>query len=382
MGEERDCVLCGQCLEVCPLVQATGREELSPKAKQLLMRRLQEEPGELACRPAMDLAALCLGCNRCQAACTQGLSTADRLAQLRTRHPGWEQWVWRTWVEQGRLLWPLAAALGRLTPDVLPGERLKSMLARLKAMHGSRVLAPWLAVERYDTRAAGERMALFSGCTGTHLQGVWRANAEAVLRGLGYELDAQPGFSCCGKTLGVAGLPEAQTAMERTNLNAWRAADRPLVAVFCATCLHGLQAYAQRDELGWAPGEAERWLSSLRPLSGLWGETSFTVGDAAPQAVRYHRPCHMPLPDPDFAWLRRTLGTRLTGAGDRCCGMGGVFQLSDRGLSDRVAAACWEKLAAGPGVQVLTGCSGCVLQLRGTAPDGAAVGHWLEILLP
>jgi glycolate oxidase iron-sulfur subunit len=47
-----------------------------------------------------------------------------------------------------------------------------------------------------------------------------------------------------------------------------------------------------------------------------------------------------------------------------------------------VAAACWEALdprrAEGEAGQVLTDCSGCVLQLAATAPATVRVGHWLD----
>ena len=32
-GNRPECILCGRCLSVCPLFTATGREELSPRAK-------------------------------------------------------------------------------------------------------------------------------------------------------------------------------------------------------------------------------------------------------------------------------------------------------------------------------------------------------------
>lgn len=54
------------------------------------------------------------------------------------------------------------------------------------------------------------------------------------------------------------------------------------------------------------------------------------------------------------------------------------MQLEAPGLSRRVARCFWDKGEASG--QVLTACSGCVLQLTATAPEGTQVGHWLDVL--
>ncbi|NHZ48480.1 (Fe-S)-binding protein, partial [Desulfovibrio sp. XJ01] len=105
--------------------------------------------------------------------------------------------------------------------------------------------------------------------------------------------------------------------------------------------------------------------------------------------------------------------------GVNCCGMGGVLQLAAPDLSRTVADACWNALlperaatftpapssscapsspdaasttsAAStpaattnatrqPGITVLTGCSGCTLQLAATAPPDVRVLHWLDVV--
>ncbi|MDO9632642.1 MAG: (Fe-S)-binding protein, partial [Humidesulfovibrio sp.] len=103
-----------------------------------------------------------------------------------------------------------------------------------------------------------------------------------------------------------------------------------------------------------------------------------------------HRSCHVDPHDSDFKLMSGLLGTRLrTPAKASCCGFGGIMQLSAPELSGQVGAACWEALdgtlgfSAAPevvGAFVLTGCSGCVMQLAATAPEQAQIGHWLEIV--
>jgi glycolate oxidase iron-sulfur subunit len=248
--------------------------------------------------------------------------------------------------------------------------------------------------------SAGGPVALFDGCVGSGPRKVWAAAARRLLLGLGAKtIEAK--FSCCGSTLGVAGLPQDQQAARRANVAAWRDAGRPLLVTYCATCRKGLAEYAEaRVDAGAKSGEnaglfadaAEEaaWAASLTPLSALLQGAAAKAGRGAPAVVGWHRSCHVDPGDADFKLLSSLLGARLrTPAKASCCGFGGIMQLSAPELSGQVGAACWGALdnvlgfSAAPEVvsaYVLTGCSGCVMQLRATAPGNADVGHWLEIV--
>jgi glycolate oxidase iron-sulfur subunit len=378
-ADQKACILCGRCLEVCPLLAATGREELSPRAKFLLAQRLEAEPGALAEADVAKLAGLCLACGRCEAVCPQGQCAPDLVSGLRAKHPGWQGWFWRQWIERGGALWPAAALLGKLAPAGMAASgAVAASLDKLRAL-AAPPLAPWLAPRRISPCLSGEKAVLFPGCLAAHVRSRWTGRAQRLLAALGAEALPDPGFSCCGCTLGHAGQLEAQARLQAGNLEAWRRAGRPLVVVFCATCRCGLRHYAELD-LGWAPGEAEQWLAAVRPLAGLLDGVEWEVlEDAAPTRVHYHTPCHGAGGGFDAALVRRAAGNRLGQVGqDRCCGLGGVMQLAAPDLGRQVARLCWEHFAAAPGEQLLTACSGCVLQLTATAPEGVAVGHWLD----
>ena len=61
-----------------------------------------------------------------------------------------------------------------------------------------------------------------------------------------------------------------------------------------------------------------------------------------------------------------------------CCGFGGVLQIMNPELSRDLATKCWDGLDAR--AEVLTGCSGCTLQLASHAPEGTSVRHWLDVV--
>lgn len=377
---EKQCILCGRCLGVCPIVAATGREELGPRTKHFLKLHLEEGDESLTAADVRDLAKLCVSCGRCSSVCPYGLSGADSAADLRAAHPEFEQWLWKTWISRGRVLWPALATLARMNPPGVPAK-YRDRLEAMKSMT-CEPDEPWLEIVRYDTSHRGERAVLFPGCTASRLHPQWNVAAKALMLGLGLRMDATtPGWACCGSTLGHAGMPDAARKMQEINVREWRRAGRPLIVTHCATCRYGLAAYADMD-LGWADGEAEEWRRAVTPLAALMGETELAFLDDAPSNVIFHQPCHADAEGEDLAFVRRAVGERLSRwTNDKCCGMGGITQLGAPELSARVASDCWSWFGPQPeGTRLLTACSGCVLQLTATAPAQVRVSHWLDAI--
>lgn len=372
------CIQCGKCLNACPLFKATGREELSPKAKFTTAQAVEAGDMELDPGKVADLAALCVACGRCEKACPRGLCGPELVARMRAEHRGFTEWAWKQWLTKPGLLWPAARTLAEHSP--LAGKRalaLKSQLVGLKPM---RSIQPWVSVTGYPSCGQGRKAVLFSGCTARHAKPHWTATAKALLTNLGFEL-AELDFACCGCSLGHAGFEDEQRAMQRRNVDAWRKAGRPEIVAFCATCRCGLRSYSRADH-DWETFEAEDWLQKVLPLAELVRDADFAVDEAAaPGAVMYHRPCHGAGGDQDRSLLTRMLGSKLVKSGlDVCCGFGGIMQLGAPELARNVADTAWEYYDAPPGTQVLTGCSACALHLAATAPAGVQVAHWLEIL--
>jgi glycolate oxidase iron-sulfur subunit len=366
---------------VCPLFTATGREELSPRAKFFLARAVAEGRAELSATAAELLATVCLSCGRCESACPLGLCGPDLVAELRAAHPGFAGFLWKLWIERAGLMWPLAMSLGKLLPGKMPATAVSRARDALAAMGAGQAPAPWIFPKDFGSIHAGKKAVVFAGCVAEHANPRWKDTAKRLLAGLGVQVLPDPGFTCCGCTLGHSGAPEAQAAMQQRNIEAWRQAGRPLMVVFCATCRCGLRAYARKD-LVLAMDELGPWRENLVSLAELLDATTFEIGSNAPPAVRYHRPCHGAGGNQDLTFLRRILGERLVFREDEtpCCGFGGLTKLTSPELSDAVAAKALAVYAPKAGEQIVTGCSGCVTQLRAAAPAEIGVGHWLEII--
>lgn len=366
-----ECILCGKCLSVCPLLRATNREELGPRAKADLARLLDDRPSLLAGRDVKELAGLCLGCHRCRTACSQGVDVPELVAELRGGHPDLKRWAWKTWLTNADK-WCLSASAARLVPGELVPERFGRQLKMLAGMKDGPGLTPCLEPQTFPDTYRGETVLLFPGCTATHVHGHWLTAAVRLLDGLGVEV-APAEFQCCGSGLKAAGFHEEAVEMAADTVRIWRSAGKPRVVVFCASCRAGLVGYdCFRDA-----GEREEWLQSVTPLSALAREIDFLISDNAPKRLAYHRPCHGD--DSDGAVLDAAMGDRLVATTEaECCGFGGIMRLAAPELTEGVNAACWNVL--GTADAVVTGCSACVAQLANTAPVGTHVGHWLELI--
>ena len=370
-----ECILCGKCLEVCPLLNATGREELGPRAKADLCSQLKKDEAGLSGEAVAGLAGRCLGCHRCAKVCSQGVDVPGLVAALRAAHPDFKSWLWKTWLVHARELWSSTSLAARLIPKKFQPEKLGQFLKMLAGLKGGPGLEPFLSVESFPETWRGEKMLLFAGCTANFVQARWLMTALRLLSGLGAEV--LPGeFECCGGGLKSAGFADEARAMAQGNIDVWRKAGRPRLVVLCASCRSGLAGYADcfKD-----PAELRQWQDSITPLTALLRGAVFVLSEGAPGKVGYHRPCHVDNADSDYIFLGNALGERLVAATQKeCCGFGGLMRLGAPGLADQVNIKCWKKL--GSPDTVLSGCSACVAQLAATGPDETQVGHWLEII--
>lgn len=367
------CILCGKCLSVCPLIKATNREELGPRAKADLCRLLDEGHIPLAQKDAAGLASMCLGCRRCASVCSQGVDVPGLVAALRSEHPGFKGWLWKTWLTNAAALWSASSTAATRLPDSLKPERFGPFLKMLAGLKGESGLTPVLHPSSFPDTHQGKKVLLFAGCTANYVQECWLMAARYLLDGLGVEVI--PGdFRCCGGSLKGAGFREEAASMQAHNLGVWRRAGKPDVVTFCASCRAGLRAYPCADE-----AEQEAWLAAQQPLAGLAREIVFSVSIDDSRWFAYHRPCHVGSADADGALMRASLGSRLVFSGEeQCCGFGGVMHLGAPEICEQVNDRCWDSLSEAD--VIVTGCAACAARLAASAPEGKRAGHWLELV--
>lgn len=377
---KRGCTQCGDCLNECPVFQLFRREEYAPKAKRLLLEAFERGDSALTWQQAFHLSRLCAGCGRCKQQCARKLSTADLLADMRARHGHWTQFFWNIWIRRAGPLWPLAGRVASLYPMALSSQGLRASVETARVMARKADGPTWLRVtprEKVLDEVANRSVVLFAGCTASNVRPEWTAKARALLVRWGYTVLDASGFTCCGGTLHHAGQYAAMNEVRQQNISNWHSLGNPVVVTFCASCRHSLEEYAGVPDFMPAC-DAALWRHSVRSLSQLLVNADVRATPAAPAGgIGYHQPCHSLQGDYDEVFLRQGIPALLHGAG-LCCGMGGVLKMTDPDLSARLGKACLEGL---PGCQtVLTGCSGCVLQLASVANGAIRVRHWLDVV--
>ena len=377
---KRGCTQCGECLNVCPVFALFKREEYAPKGKRLLMEPLDgwgsEEP--MPWKTIRDLSRLCAGCERCKKACARKLSTSDLLAEVRASHPHWSQYIWDIWIRRAGPLWPTAGRLAAMFPEALTPEALQSSLETARAMVDNNEPQTWFTLRPDpDWQVPTRPVVVFGGCTARNIRPQWIHKANALLKAWGYQVIDKADFTCCGGTLHHAGMFKTQAEVQKRNVERWKALGKPILAVFCASCKHSLEGYADQEGLLDAD-DATLWRASVKGLSALLEKAVIRTLPAAPSLPGYHQPCHWGDKDPDWPFLQRAL-PGLTKGTALCCGMGGILKMSDPDISAQLGKKC---LAGFPAAchNIVTGCSGCTMQLASVAPEGVSVRHWLDIV--
>lgn len=356
------------------------REEYAPKAKRLLLEPHDKEfavDQTIPWEKVRYLAKLCVGCGRCKQACARKLSTADLLADVRATHPDWSQYLWEIWINYMGPLWPTIGFAASLVPESITPEALKSSIGPAKALVNKKGVRPWVSIAPAPEATIDRTtpVVVFGGCTANRVRGHWLRKADELLRRWGYTVGESSAFNCCGGTMHHAGQYKTMKAMRDNNVEFWDTSGRPRIAAFCASCYHSLEEYAD----GYLTGDtAQEWKKSLTPLSELLTGAQGHMTASAPSRYGYHQPCHWNTKDKDMPFLKGIAPGLEKGAG-LCCGMGGILKMSNPVLSMQIADTCLSGFA--PGIaDIVTGCSGCAMQLAAAAPEGVCIYHWLDIV--
>lgn len=365
---QNQCILCGRCLEVCPLFRTKNKEELSPRSKGLFLLDLNEKGcGSIAAR---KLAGLCLSCGRCQKACPQGLDIPDLVSRIKASSPSWQKFMWK---EINRGLPVLLPALSRTRGLVPAPGGLKPYAQALRRTRPE----PIFRITG-DQGLQGQKFFLFPGCLAKNSWPWLGQVARDILEMRGAEVLDDPGWSCCGYSLASAGLREQAENGLKKNILKWEQAGRPKIAVFCATCFQGLGSAAKLGPD--APG-SEAFAQSIIYLPDILSGIEAVPRTQAPPDIFWHVPCHAPAKEhiPEPVPCLEKAGTAVRVEKDSCCGLGGSMLLEDMGLCSSVAQDFWTKTKELKDPLVVTACSGCVLQLTATRPGNRQVIHWLEL---
>ena len=205
------------------------------------------------------------------------------------------------------------------------------------------------------------RVQLFATCLGDLLFPEAVADAEALLRGAGLEVEFPRAQVCCGQPAFNAGHRHAARRVARTFERAFsREAPVVVPSGSCAT----MASRFLPELLGCEPFEV--WeLSAFLDREGVQPPRR-NEG----RRLAYHDSCHMlrelRISDPPRRLLERSGATLVPlPRPDLCCGFGGTFSVRQPEVSLAMAD---DKLGGAAGAEALvTADPGCLMHLRGRA---------------
>ncbi len=406
------CVRCGYCLCECPTYLALGLETESPRGRLHLIRALSEE----RLPPSPRLLAhldLCLQCRACETACPSGvpfgrIMERSRALVLQQPKAAPRSWRLRTYLASRLLPHPrrlrFLARLLRLYQS-LGLQRLVRSTRLLKLFPGhlydmeqvlpplpARVLTP--APEIAPAREADppHRVALLSGCLTPILYPNLHEATVRVLARNGCRVLVPPEQGCCGALHVHAGDLETARRLARKNIDVFLPLGVEAILVNAAGCGSTMKEYGEllKDDPDYAE-KAALFSALVKDISEFLVSLPFDPQmGAVEERVTYQDSCHLAHAQSITAQPRAILqaipGLQFVEMAhpDRCCGSGGIYNLTQPEMSWRLLKERMQEVAETKARIVATANTGCMIQLeaglRRYGPRGAQVAHVVELL--
>lgn len=368
----KQCILCGKCLEVCPLFEATSQEEISPRSKYFLLQELFAKKRELSQNKVKHLTGICLRCGRCADICPQNLDVPRAVIELKSAFPGWRARIWGKLIKNLHIVYPLLYRWAKRIQKDAAGKA-----SAFGDFNQEQILPGW-KLRKIRPLGQQKNAVLFPGCLARYGAVQWKHKAEKILIHADYHLLSMPDWHCCGFAISRAGLLDEAVQLQQQNLDIWRSLNRPYIFVLCSTCLQGLRDMVEMN-LDWQ-GEEDVWLDSLLSVSCLLDYCEIrSLSTNRPERIYLHKPCHVHNQEWNIWYRTGVLAQGDTNELDKCCGFGGCMQLESPETTKMLGRRYWNSLEIQDGRQLLiTECSGCILQLSRYKPANFQVSHWLD----
>ena len=381
------CIKCGVCLNVCPVFASLSG--------QIYGHVYQGGIGTILTafyhdrERSRELAEMCLGCMSCKSVCPAGIDIPDLIRRMRAQHvrekglAAGKNLAYGMILKHPARLEGAVRACAKLQGPFLNADcMIKRLPYPLKSITDT-ISLPGLhtsllrdRMTGYASPAAGKapKVAFYSGCVTSF---AYPELGEEVMRLLErYELAPYYPLeqACCGAPAYFSGDSSTALVLARHNIEALAGGDPDYIVTVCPGCAVMLK----KEFLSLTAGDPELHESALhlsgrvRDLSQLLSELGQRAGRKAVEGkkVTYHDPCH----------LKRGLGISAeprklieeAGYGivemndpDACCGFGGDALLAHPELCGSILQRKLANIEATGVYTVVTGCTACVLQLRG-----------------
>jgi len=408
------CMKCGFCMYFCPVYQEIHTEPIVARGRNVLAMELLEG-AQYDWKHLEERYSKCLTCNRCAQFCPAKVEVATITLAARADIvenkglPFAKKVVFEKLLKKrslfgkvvrlaSKLQWLLPRTKGKIRhlPIFLSalgkGRQIPEIAKKFLRDEYPEVISPPAGVEKRM------RVAFFAGCATDFVFPEVGKKTINFLTNQGVEVIFPKGQGCCG--MPVFGSGDLATAREMADRNVAifsELEDIDYIVTSCATCgsalKEGYTTYLADTEE--RKKKYEEFSAKVKDIN----EFIIDILKPPPEAfhttlpqgtkVTYHDPCHLvryqkissqprqiikSLPGLEFVEMREP---------DRCCGMGGSFNVQYYELSKKIAEHKMKAIADTEAEIVVTACPGCMIQLiDNTIQKGMPqkVMHVIELL--
>ncbi len=389
--EAEKCSRCGVCAALCPVFREIQQETYSSRGKTEIAKALAA--GELPYSSyTEDIFTKCLLCLTCMGACPAGVDQGKLILGVRAelakrRGLPFSKKIAFNYLLKNRSLFEKAlkafSYLQMFTPPKGDGQ-LRHLPFFLSSFGRGRLI-PDLSktplrrqfpeIISPEKAPARMRVGLFAGCFIDFVDPAIGRSLIHVLGRHGVEVVFPKGQTCCGIPVFMSGDLANGLDLLKKNVGAFAPYELDAVVVGCATCGTALKESYQVL----AEGEDGEWKARVKAFSGkvldvaelLTQKIELASGETKPKRkITYHDPCHLNRSQGVSSQPRKILkslpGVELVEMRDaqRCCGGGGSFSFYHYELSKKISRRKVEDIEATGASAVVTGCPGCMLQLK------------------
>lgn len=388
------CMKCGFCMYFCPVYREIREEPFVARGRNVLAMELLEGK-KFDWKHLEGRYNKCLACNRCAQFCPAKVDVATITLAARADIvankglPFAKEAVFKYLLTKrglfGRVL-KVASKLQKLLPKT--EGKIRHLPVFLSALGRGRQIpeiAPTFLRDELPEVISPPRgvkttmkVAFFAGCATDYIFPDVGKKTIDFLISQGVEVSFPKGQGCCGMPVFGSGGFEIAREMADRNVSVFeKLEDVDYIVTSCATCSSALkEGYV--TYLADTPDREKRYkafsdkvkdinefiVDILKPPSEAF-KTSLPKGTT----VTYHDPCHL-VRHQGISTQPRTILRSLPGVEfvemrepDRCCGMGGSFNVQYYDLSKKIAEHKMNAIADTKVDIVVTACPGCMIQL-------------------
>ncbi|MCK5542581.1 MAG: (Fe-S)-binding protein [Desulfobacterales bacterium] len=386
------CIRCGMCQSVCPLFEQTKKEADVARGKLALldglMNRMFSNP-----EGASERLNRCLLCGSCASNCPSGVNVLEIFIKARiilTEYKGLSRTkkiIFRNILSKPKTFNRLMKWAGHFQ-GIFTKKNKNS-----QGTSCARLISPLLSnrnfmpvatepfhehLPKLDTVSSRSRLkvAFFTGCL---IDKIFPKIAKDCIdvfhyHDIGVFIPENQG--CCGIPALASGDLKTFEQLVEHHVDLFENNSFDYLITACATCTSTIKKLwpaiykgNQNRVQNFVEHLSEKTLDINQFLvANIKIDSSHTDGDTDKEIVTYHDPCHLKKSLGIFKEPRQILnasGIKLIEmeSPDKCCGMGGSFNLFHYDISSKIGTLKYESIVKTSCKTVATGCPACMMQI-------------------